>query len=32
MDIQDAQEEENSIGPFGEMDKVVDNFFENSAF
>jgi hypothetical protein len=32
MDIQDAQEEENASGPFGEMDKVVDNFFENSAF
>ena len=32
MDIQDAQEEENASSPFGEMDKVVDNFFENNAF
>ena len=31
MDIQDAQEE-NFSGVFGEMDKIVDNFFENNAF
>ena len=31
MDIQDAQEE-NSSGVFGELDKIVDNFFENNAF
>ena len=32
MDIQDAQEEQNSSGPFGEMDNLVENFFQNSAF
>jgi hypothetical protein len=32
MDIQDAQEEQNSSGPFGEMSHVVENFFQNSAF
>ena len=31
MDILDAQEE-NASGPFGEMDKVVNKFFENNAF
>ena len=32
MDIQDAQEEQNSSGPFGEMDNLVENFFQNNAF
>ena len=32
MDIQDAQEEQNSSGPFGEMNNLVENFFENNAF
>jgi hypothetical protein len=32
MDIQDAQEEANASGPFGEMNRVVDDFFENGAF
>lgn len=29
MDIQDAQE---ASGPFGEMDNLVENFFQNNAF
>jgi peroxiredoxin family protein len=32
MDIQDAQEEQNSSGMFGEMDNLVENFFQNNAF
>ena len=32
MDIQDAQEEQDSSGPFGEMDNLVENFFQNNAF
>ena len=32
MDVQDAQEEENSSGLFGEMDNLVENFFQNNAF
>lgn len=32
MDIQDAQEEQASSGVFGEMDNLVENFFQNNAF
>jgi peroxiredoxin family protein len=32
MDIQDAQEEQASSGMFGEMDNLVENFFQNNAF
>lgn len=32
MDIQDAQEEQASSGAFGEMDNLVENFFQNNAF
>ena len=32
MDIQDAQEEQNSSGPFAEMNTVTEKFFQNSAF
>ena len=32
MDIHDAQEEQASSGMFGEMDNLVENFFQNNAF